>query len=128
MAEWRRGSDLCVSSVQNHNFVATVGSAIADEPDASCIKADARMVIAAFNAATACEDMGYDGEACVKALPELVRELHAQMTALKYIADALDIDHDTTYISVKSGDKQIAKVTLAELDARAESVMAKCRG
>lgn len=75
LAEWRSGSDLCVSSVQNHNFVATVGSAIADEPDAACIRADARMIIAAFNAATTCEDMGYDGEACVRALPELVAAL-----------------------------------------------------
>lgn len=89
---------------------------------------DAEFIATAFNAATACEDMGYDGGACVRALPELVKELHAQMTALKYITDALDIVPDTTYIAVKNGDKIIAKVTLSELDARAESVMEKCRG
>jgi len=34
---------------------------------------DSSLIASAFNAATACEDMGYDGEACVKALPELVQ-------------------------------------------------------
>jgi len=38
---------------------------------------DASLIASAFNAATTCEDMGYDGEACVKALPELVESLVA---------------------------------------------------
>lgn len=43
---------------------------------------DASLIASAFNAATTCEDMGYDGEACVKALPELV-EL-AEFAAPRY--------------------------------------------
>ena len=42
-------------------------------------EADAALVVAAFNAATACEDMDYDGEACVNALPELVKILEWAM-------------------------------------------------
>lgn len=45
-------------------------------------EADSSLIASAFNAATTCEDMGYDGEACVKALPELV-EL-AEIVAMRY--------------------------------------------
>jgi len=37
------------------------------------MSANAHLIASAFNSATACEDMGYDGVECVKALPELVK-------------------------------------------------------
>ena len=39
------------------------------------VLANANLIVAAFNAATTAEDMGYDGQAAVEALPELLRAL-----------------------------------------------------
>ena len=40
------------------------------------ILANADLIVAAFNAATTAENIGYDGQAAVEALPELLRVLH----------------------------------------------------
>lgn len=66
---------------------------------------DAAMFSSAINSATECEDMGYDGEACVKALPELV-ELTA-LSAPKY--------------GVPDWEREAALEKIAEL-------LARCRG
>lgn len=66
---------------------------------------DASLIASAFNAATACEDMGYDGEACVKALPELV-------SALNMVRDTCAVGgtfHEVNWLDV-------------------ELALAKCRG
>lgn len=54
-------------------FQTQVQSSGADAMTLEDRKAIGRIFCAAFNSATACEDMGYDGEACVKALPDLVK-------------------------------------------------------
>ncbi len=43
----------------------------------STIKANASLIVAAFNAATEVEDIGFDGLEALKALPEMVRTLEA---------------------------------------------------
>ena len=39
------------------------------------LEANAHLIVAAFNAATAAENMGYDGQAAVEALPKLLEML-----------------------------------------------------
>jgi hypothetical protein len=71
--KWTRGP-----MTYNGNEVVRV-----DDPNGGVAGAwrdeDALFVMSAFNAATACEDMVYDGEACVNALPELVEGLEWMM-------------------------------------------------
>ena len=81
-------------------------------------KADSSLIASAFNAATACEDMGYDGEACVNALPELVEAL------TECIGPELSGESNEF---CKGYDTVAIRMTWGEL-RRARAILAKCRG
>ena len=81
-------------------------------------RANASLIASAFNAATACEDMGYDGEACVKALPELVESL------TECIGPELSGESNEF---CKGYETVAIRMTWDEL-RRARAILAKCRG
>lgn len=65
------GDKVYDAMVEGPNYaIAGVGGVGYDE----CL-ANSQLIVAAFNSATACADMGYDGIKAVEALPELIRAI-----------------------------------------------------
>lgn len=82
-------------------------------------KNDAELCASAFNAATTCEDMGYDGEACVRALPELVKALEVFVGK-----NVCECDKDEDEFG-NTPDTQWGEMCMW---CKAEDILAQCRG
>lgn len=89
-------------------FGLAAGSEKERQPEDVC-DANARLIAAAGTAATAAEDMGYDGIAAVEALPELLEALKDLTLAYKALRKRAGYDGDDPSDSIDLAEAAIAK-------------------
>ena len=84
-AKWTRGP---VQTEPGNFIVSESAGIIAEVPCCSGNEADVDFIAAAFNAATALEDQGYDGLKAIKALPKIVEALKSVVTQYENVRAA----------------------------------------